>query len=54
MDEVEKMDETSGSLVKHVIFPQCSARLSAVTVWYVIEKLQSIHFLQPSTINSAF
>ena len=21
MDEVEKMDETSGSLVKHVIFP---------------------------------
>ena len=37
MDEVEKMDETSGSLVKHVISPQCSARLSAVTVWYVIE-----------------
>ena len=37
MDEVEKMDETSGSLVKQVISPQCSARLSAVTVWYVIE-----------------
>ena len=38
MDEVEKMDETSGSLVKQVISPQCSARLSALTVWYVIDR----------------
>ena len=37
MDEVEKKDGISGSLVKQVISRQCSARLSAMKVWYIIE-----------------